>query len=100
LTGLGGCSPAEWRLCVYGSHAWQTLGAQACGVNIVQGCAGLGGVAQQSRDHAGLCRPGRDCKCLLIPSLKGSSHRDPTAYGAIAPWAYGAGLGMQHLLFF
>jgi hypothetical protein len=45
LTGFGGHSPAEQRSCMCGSLAWQALGAQACGVNIVQGCAGLGHVA-------------------------------------------------------
>jgi hypothetical protein len=119
-----------------GSPAWQALGAQTWGMNNVQACAGLEGMAQcngdhamfvslaqqalgawasiaeimqghtgpgvltqqnrecmylhcgrpwgmaqQSRDTAGLCRPGgvwsgRDCKSLWIPSLKGSSHRD------------------------
>jgi hypothetical protein len=78
LDRLGEHGPAEWRSCVCGSPALQALGAQACGVNIVQGCAGLGGMAQQkwrswgfvspaagfggvywqSRDHTGLCRPG------------------------------------------
>jgi hypothetical protein len=47
LTGLRGRSSAEWRSCICGSLAWQALGTQACGVNIVWGCAGLGGVAQQ-----------------------------------------------------
>jgi hypothetical protein len=51
LDRLGGHSAAERRSSVCGSPAWQALGAQACGVNIVQGCAGLGGVAQQSRDR-------------------------------------------------
>jgi hypothetical protein len=65
----------EWGiLCVYGSLAWQAwgarssrmeimgvgvpvlagLGAQACGVNILQGCVGLGGMAQLNWDCAGL----------------------------------------------
>jgi hypothetical protein len=48
LDRLGRCGPAEWRSWVCGSLAWQALGAQACGVNIVQGCAGLGSVAQQN----------------------------------------------------
>jgi hypothetical protein len=79
LDRLGELSPAERRSWVCGSPAWQALGAQACGMNIVQGCVGLGGVAQwmeivwvcisstaglggvywQSRDLAGLCRPWR-----------------------------------------
>jgi hypothetical protein len=139
LTGMGrGRGPAEWKLCLCGSPAWQALGAQACGVNVVQGCAGLGGlaqrkgdheclylwhgrhwgdVAQQSRDLAGLCRPGvgawpdRDHKCLWIPNLKGSSHGDPAGLRILGVWdstalvgqksrAYQAGLGKQHLLFF
>jgi hypothetical protein len=54
----------EWRLCV-----------------CISGVADLGDVAWQSRDGAGLCRPGgvwpgRDGKCLWIPGLKGLSHRD------------------------
>jgi hypothetical protein len=45
-------------------------------------CAGLGSGAQQDRVPAGLCRHGEawsggDLKCLWIPDLKGSSHRDP-----------------------
>jgi hypothetical protein len=42
---LGEHSQAEWRTCVCGSPAWQALGAQPCRVNIVQCCAGFGGVA-------------------------------------------------------
>jgi hypothetical protein len=82
-------------LCVCGSLASQALGAQSCGVNIVQGCAGLGGMAGKAeivhgwgawpseteplQGCAGLggVWPGGDCKCLWIPGLKGSSHRDP-----------------------
>jgi hypothetical protein len=51
LTGLGS-SPEEQRSCMCGSLAWQALGAQACRVNIVQGCAGFRGVAQRNGDHA------------------------------------------------
>jgi hypothetical protein len=56
-----------------GSLAWQALGAQSCRVNIVQDCAGLWGVTQQSRDLAGLCRPwvggpveGRSCMFVSL----------------------------------
>jgi hypothetical protein len=52
LDRLGGRGPAEQRSCMCGSLAWQALGAQACGVNIVQGCASLGVVAQQKGDGA------------------------------------------------
>jgi hypothetical protein len=48
LDRLGGCSQAEQRLCVCGSPAWQALGAQPCRVNIVQCCAGFGGVARKA----------------------------------------------------
>jgi hypothetical protein len=77
LDRLGGGGLAEWWSWVCGSTAQQALGAQACGVNIVQDCAGLGdmaprngdciclylqcgwpwGMAWQSRDLARLCRP-------------------------------------------
>jgi hypothetical protein len=70
----GGRGPAEQRSCVWVSGL-AGLRGQACGVDIVQAwrarpsgmeivlvCisgAGLGGMARQSRDRAGLCRP--DC---------------------------------------
>jgi hypothetical protein len=77
LTGLEGHGAAEQRSCVWGSLAWQALGAQAWGVNIVStvqalgacpsrmeivwvctsSTAGLGGIYQQSRHLARLCRP-------------------------------------------
>jgi hypothetical protein len=50
--GEGGRDLAEWRSCVCGSPAWQALVAQACGVDIVQACAGLEGTAQWNRDCA------------------------------------------------
>jgi hypothetical protein len=51
LERLGGHGWAEWRscvcvyVCVWVTLAWQALGAQSCRVNIVQCCAGFGGVA-------------------------------------------------------
>jgi hypothetical protein len=80
LDRFGGHSPAEWRSWVYGSPAWQALGAQACRVKIVQGCVGLEGVAQQRSWRAVQAWgawPGGDRKCLWIPGLKAPSHRDP-----------------------
>jgi hypothetical protein len=44
----------------------QGWGPQPSMTEFLQGCAGLGGVW-----------PGRDCRCLGIPGLKGSSNRDP-----------------------
>jgi hypothetical protein len=82
-------------VCVCVSLAWQALGAQPCRVNIVQCCAGFGGVASKAvimqgwgvwpskmellQGCAGLggAWPGGDCKCLWIPGLKGSSHKHP-----------------------
>jgi hypothetical protein len=52
LDRLGARGPSERRWCMCGSLAWQALGAQACGVNIVQGCASLGVEAQWNRDSA------------------------------------------------
>jgi hypothetical protein len=45
LDRLGGAWSSRMEILCVGSPAWQALGAQACRVNIVQGCAGLGGVA-------------------------------------------------------
>jgi hypothetical protein len=80
----------------------QGWGAQPSETELLQAGAGLGVMAQRNRDHAycissvadlGACTgraeivqgsaglrgswPGGDHKCLWIPSLKGSSHRDP-----------------------
>jgi hypothetical protein len=52
LTGLGSHGPAERRSCMCRSLAWQALGAKSCRVNIVQGCAGLGSMAQQKSCRA------------------------------------------------
>jgi hypothetical protein len=42
-------------MCV--SQAWQALGAWPGRAEIMKACAGLGGMAQRNRAHAGLCRP-------------------------------------------
>jgi hypothetical protein len=47
LTGSGGHDQAEQRLCVW-VLALQALGAQPCKVNIVQCCAGFGGMANKA----------------------------------------------------
>jgi hypothetical protein len=64
LTGLGGHSLAEQRLWVCGSPAWQALEAQACRVNIVQGCVGLLGLAQQNGN----------CACLYLQCSRPWGH--------------------------
>jgi hypothetical protein len=92
LDRLAGHGPAEWRSWVCVSLAWQALGAQACGVNIVQGCVGLGGMAQWDGDRVGLylqcgrpwghvpaeqrsCRAGghspkKQSSCRAVPTLR------------------------------
>jgi hypothetical protein len=87
VTGLGGTveqnGDRDGVCCCGGGEgvpAWQALGAQLCRVNIVQCCAGFGGMASKAetlQDCAGLGGPGGNPKCLWIPSLKGSSHGDP-----------------------
>jgi hypothetical protein len=73
--------PAEQRLC----RAVQAWRAQPSGTKIVHVCissmTGLGGVvgrAEIVQGCAGLgVWPGRDCECLWIPGLQGSSKGDP-----------------------
>jgi hypothetical protein len=82
LDRLGGCCPAEQRSFMCGSLAWLALGAQACGVNSVQGCADLVIVAQQSRDLAGPCISG-------AVGLGGMYWQSRDLAGLCRPWGCG-----------
>jgi hypothetical protein len=71
LTGLEALA-AEWRLWVCGSLALQALGVQACKVNIVQGCAGLGGMAGKAEVcKAGGHSPAKQSSCRVVQAWRG-----------------------------
>jgi hypothetical protein len=96
LTGLVGVSVQQNgdRVCVGGgSPVWQGLGAQGCGVNIVQGCACLGDMAQWNGDHT--------CLYLWCSRPWGSGLADQRSCRAVQSWVCGrqcrdrAGWGAQ-----
>jgi hypothetical protein len=67
------------RVC--GSPPWQALGAQACGVNILQGCAGFGVLAQQNGD--------RVCLYLRCGMPEGMAQQSGDLAGLCRPWGHG-----------
>jgi hypothetical protein len=78
--------------------AWQALGAQACGVNIVQDCVGLGNVAQRKGDpaclylcHGMLCVPAqqRSCRAGGSGQRNGAPARLWRPGGCVAWWILG-----------